>query len=153
MPAPFQFRLNVVLRLRKAEMEREQRAMAGCVNAVLEAQKLVELVAQRINENADLRRDMQIAEHPDVAGLRSEQVQLIWLRRMQEQSALELAKRHDGMEAQRMKLVAASRRVKVIEKLRDRQWKRYQEELRRHDRKAQDEFAMFLPTIKAETER
>jgi len=100
-----------------------------------------------------LRRDMQSAEHPDVAGLRSEQVQLLWLRRMQEQSALELAKRHEGMEAQRMKLVAASRRVKAIEKLHDRQWKRYQEELRRHDGKAQDEFAMFFPAAIAESKR
>lgn len=152
MSGPFQFRLDVVLRLRKVEMEREQRAMAGCVNTVIEAQKLVELVAQRIDENAELRRDLQRGEHPDVAGLRAEQVQLLWLRRMQEQVALELAKRHDSMEAQRMKLVAASRRVKVIEKLRDRQWKRYQEEQRRLDRKAQDEFAMFLPASLAQTE-
>lgn len=149
MPGPFHFRLEVVQRLRKADLEREQRAMAACVNAVLEAQKLADMVAQRIEENAADRRGLLAGEFLNVSGLRAEQLQKQWLRRMQELTAQELAKRHDSMEAQRQKLVAASRRVKVIEKLRDRQWKRYQDEQRRIDRRQQDELAMILPGLAA----
>lgn len=149
MPGPFHFRLEVVQRLRKADLEREQRAMAASVNAVLEAQKLADMVAQRIEENAADRRELLAGEFLNMTGLRAEQLQRQWLRRMQEQTAQELAKRHDSVEAQRQKLVAATRRVKVIEKLRDRQWKRHQDEQRRIDRRQEDEFAMILPGLAA----
>lgn len=147
MAGPFQFRLEVVQRLRRLELEREQRVMAGCVQAVLEARQLADLVAGRMDENAQQRRNMQQDSRPDVAGLRTEQLHLLWLRRMQDQTRQELARRQEIMEAQRQKLVAASRKVKVIEKLRDRQWKRYQDEERRAERKEHDELAMLLPAL------
>lgn len=144
MPGPFKFRLGVVQRLRKLELEREQRAMAGCVNAVLEARRLADLVAERLEENQRQKREIQRGAHPDVAALRAEQWHWLWLRRTQEQTQQELTKRQEIMDAQRQKLVAASRRVKVIEKLRDRQWKRHLDDQRRAERKEQDEFTLLM---------
>ena len=147
MTGPFHFRLDVVQRLRKLELEREQRAMAVCVNAVLEARQLAELVTERMEENQRDKRAAQRHHRPDVAALRAEQWHLLWLQRKQEETKQELARRQDLLDAQRQKLIAASRRVKVIEKLRDRQWKRYQDEQRRAERKEQDEFTLLRGSV------
>lgn len=147
MAGPFKFRLEVVERLRRLDMQREQRVMAGCVQAVLEARQLAELVAGRMEENARERRGIQQGSRLDVAGLRAEQRHMLWLQRMRDQTAQELSRRQELMEGQRQKLVAASRRVKVIEKLRERQWKRFQDGQRREERKVNDEWAMALPGL------
>jgi flagellar export protein FliJ len=145
----FQFRLDVVERLRRQELQREQRAMAASVRSLLEARRLEEVIDGRLAENQQRYRAMQTDAKLNVAEIRTEQVHLFWLRRVREQTRDEAARRVEHVDTQREKLVRASRRVKVLEKLRERQWHRYLEAQRRLERKQEDEFAALTSLMPA----
>lgn len=142
MAEEFRFRLEVVRRLRRRELEHAQRTMAGCVRAVLEARQLGELLDRRIDENTADQREMRDAKCLDLVALRTGQVHVLWLRRMREQTEAEAVRRREIMEVQRQKLVAASRQVKVLDKLRERQVRRHLESRRRLEQRELDEVAI-----------
>jgi flagellar export protein FliJ len=77
-----------------------------------------------------------------VTSLRGHQFYWGWLHRKILESTVELAARKTRLEVERGKLSEASKRLKVIENLRDRQLARYQAAVAREERAASDEAAM-----------
>ncbi len=63
---------------------------------------------------------------------------------MLEVTETELVDRNRELDEERSKLAEASKQLKVIEKLREKQWRRHQLEVKREEQSASDESALQM---------
>lgn len=141
MAAMFRFRLETVLKVRKQEQETHRRAVAEAVRAVGQAEERISRLSQELRSTFEQRREAQQAACIDVSSLRGHQIYQGWLQRRILESGVELGERERLLAEQRARLADASKRLKVIEKLRERQWTKHQVKLRREEQAGQDETA------------
>jgi len=141
MAAKFRFRLETVLKLRKQEQETHRRAVAEAIHAVGLAEERVSRLSQELRSTFEQRREAQQAACIDVSTLRGHQIYQGWLQRRILESGVEWDERQRMLAEQRSRLADASKRLKVIEKLRERQWTKHQAKQRREEQAGQDEIA------------
>lgn len=146
MARRFRFRLDTVERLRRQVRDVQQRVVVGAVQAVARVD------TRKTGWNNDLLgilesgREVRAPGTMDVNSLRLHQLYRGWLHKMLDVTETELMDRTRELEEERSKLGEASKQLKVIEKLREKQWRRHQLEVRREEQSASDESAlqMFL---------
>lgn len=139
--AKFKFRLATLLRLREATRDQRRTELA-------EAYRVDDVLQQRI-EHADqellaLRTQCRRAAAPgavDIDQLVAAQRYELVLRAQQKQLGSQREQVAAEIERRRQMLVEANRDVRVLEKLRDKQAKRYRREEERREIKRLDEVA------------
>ena len=141
MARRFRFRLETVRRLREQARDKEQRIVAGAVRAVKQIEERIVRLSGELQEVCGQSRDIRGGRFLDAVSLRGHQLYRIYLHRKIAESHEELAEKQAVLKRERAKLAEASTRLKVIENLRDRQWKRYLVDVAREEQAACDEAA------------
>lgn len=100
--------------------------------------------------NRELRNSMEDAlsdrsvTQIDMLALRENQLYRGWIHRKILEAEIDLTQRNQTVDQERKKLGESSKQLKVIEKLRDRQWQRYQLSLQRSEQLMYDESALQM---------
>ncbi len=142
MARRFRFRLETVRRLRQQALDQQRRVVADAVQAVGRIQERIGRFTWQLISTIDQTRGAKQAPRFDVVSVRIQQFHRGWLHRKLLEANEELAKRQTELDAQRAKLGEASKRLKVIEKLRERQWERHRKEVNREEQATYDETAL-----------
>ena len=137
----FRFRLETVRRLREQSRDAQRRVVAEAVRAVTRIEERITQLAGELQDACGRSRDVRGAGMLDTMSLKGHQVYRSWLHRKIAESHEELADKQALLERERAKLAEVSTRLKVIENLRDRQWKRHLVEVAREERAVGDEAA------------
>ena len=144
MAGRFRFRLGVVERLRRQARDSQRRVVADAVRGVRHVEQRIAGLTRQLAETVDGTRAAQEAERLDVVSLRGHQIYRGGLHRWILESDAELGERQRELDTERNRLVEASKRLKVIEKLRERHWGRYLTQLRREEQAITDETAVQI---------
>lgn len=144
MARRFRFRLDTVERLRRQVRDVQQRVVADAVQAVarvdIRKTRWINDLMGVLESGREVRRQGPM----DVGSLRRHQLYRVWLHRMLDVTATELLDRNRELDDERSKLAEASKQLKVIEKLREKRWHRYQVEVKREEQSASDEAAVQM---------
>ncbi len=139
MAKKFRFRLETVQRIRQRARDQQQRVLADAVRGVESVDERIARFTRQLESVIDLtRRDRQL-ERLNVAFIRSSQFYHGWLHQRMAQERTELARAQAQLDLERGKFGEATKRLKVIEKLRERQWLSHCTEVAREEQAALDE--------------
>ncbi len=141
MACRFRFRLETVRRLREQARDAQRRVVADAVRAVTRIEDRIARLARETQDACGRSRNARDFRFLDVVSLCGHQLYQNWLHRKTAESHQELAEKQAVLERERTKLAEASTRLKVIENLRERQWKRHLVEVAREEQAASDEAA------------
>lgn len=144
MARKFRFRLETVRRLRKQTMDAQRRVVADAVRAVTLVEERIAVLTRRRCGAVDQSRDAMGTHCLDLVSLRGQQVYRGWLDHEIAKSNESLAGKRVELDAERAKLAETSKELKVIEKLRERQWKRFRVKIAREEQAANDEAALQM---------
>lgn len=144
MARRFQFRLEVVRRLRESQRDGQRRLLADRAAAVRDAQSRITGLHGRVEEDVRASRAAQRTRRLDADTLRVRLLHRGWLHRKIDEAAAVLSDAQAALTDQRTRLVEADRRLKTLEKLRDRQLGRHRTQEARRERAASDETALLL---------
>ena len=142
MAKRFVFRLETVERLRRQARDEQRRAVSDAVRAVAGTQVRIDTLTEQLRQTVELTRGERQVEQLDVAALRGNQFYRNWLHRRILESNRDLAVRESQLDAERAKLGAASAKLKVLEKLHERRWQRYRQDVAREEQAFSDEIAL-----------
>ena len=142
MARRFRFRLETVRKVRERDQAAQQRVLARAVQSVTRVGERVTALTEQLEQTIDASRDVHEARRLDMRSLLGHQVHRGWLHRKILESGVELLERKAQCEAERARLAEASKRLKVIDNLRDRQWARYRREVARGEQAAADEIGI-----------
>ena len=141
MPGGFVFRLETVRQIRQRAVDEQRKVVAEAVRGVTAVdERIKDLTAEREEATSGMRT-AQGDRRISVPALCSFETQRVWLSGAIHRMHAERAKRQAILDKQRRKLGELSKRVKVIEKLRERQWNRYIARIRKAEQAASDEAA------------
>lgn len=142
MARKFHFRLDTVRRLRKQVVDRQRRVVADAQRVATAADEA----------NAGRTRDLDHELHGarselqtgtlDLTLLRSRQLFRAWLKRKVLETRADARAARAELDRERARLGEAAKRLKVIEKLRQRQWQRHRVAARRTEQAAYDDVAV-----------
>ena len=141
MAGKFRFRLETVEGLRRRARDTSRRLLAGAISKVQQVSDRIASLKGQLCDTVDRTRGARGRGRLDVAVLREQQLYRGELHRRISELTQELARAEADLEHKRHDLVEASKRLKVIEKLRERHWTRYVEERGREEQRAMDETA------------
>jgi flagellar export protein FliJ len=141
MAGPFRFRLETVLRVRTQQRDARRRALAEALRNLHTVQRRIDEADQAMRMEVDRTRETRGVARLDVAALRGQQLYMARLHRQIHEGRLALAEKRKIVEQERERLAEASKRLKAIEKLRERCWQRYQLQELRAERARVDEVA------------
>ncbi len=142
MARKFRFRLETVRRLREQARDARRRVVSENVRAVTGAeQHRAELVRARRDRMQEMRLVQQTGRL-DAVSIRRHFVHAGYLEHQLDVSETELTKRRGELRAEQDRLAEASKRLRVIEKLHERQWRRYLADVAREEQAALDEAAV-----------
>ena len=142
MAGRFRFRLDVVERLRRQARDGQRRVVAEAIRSVRRVEYRIGRLTGELTDTVGGLRDDRTEGRIDVVSLRRDQLYQGHLHRVIRGSQVELDERREELEVERQKLAEASKRLKVIEKLRERHWNRYVDRIRREEQAATDEVAL-----------
>ena len=142
MARVFRFRLAVVQQVREHARTRQRRRVAQALREVNLVKQRMATMANRLQETTRATRATGQTKIIDVHSLRTIQFHRGWLERRMEESATELEERARALEVERSELAEATKHLKVIEKLRERQWGRHKLEEQKEERADLDEAAV-----------
>jgi flagellar protein FliJ len=142
MARRFQFRLEVVERLRRQAVDQHRRVVAEKTRAVTSAESRLSDITAQLRETVSLSRKERLSASLDVNALRNHQVHSGWLQRKALDAQSELMLRRSELRDARARLAEASKQLKVIEKLRERQWARFNEKQQRREQNEADEVGL-----------
>ncbi len=149
MPRKFQFRLEVVRKLRERARDAQRLTVADAAHAVVHAEQRVHQLTEQLRQTVELNRGQRVAERVDVASLRVGEFYRNWLHHHIVEGGLHLAGEQARLSDERLKLGQASARLKAIEKLKQRRWSRYRKELLDEEQSAADEAALRAFTVRS----
>jgi flagellar export protein FliJ len=142
MAKRFQFRLEVVRKIREQARDVQRRVVADAVREVRGVEERMDQLTDQLRNTVELTRGEQQTQQLDVPSLRGHQFYRNWLHRRIWESDLELAEKRAKLDAERGKLGEASARLKAIEKLRDKRWVRHLTQVGREEQTSMDEVAV-----------
>ncbi len=142
MAGRFRFRLEVVRRVRQQARDAQRRVVAEAIRAVRAVEDTLRDSTQALHDTVERTRETQQARHLNLALVREEQFYRTRLHRRIIESRSTLAKKQAVLDREREKLANASKRLKVIEKLRDKRRERHLAQVRREEQVAFDETAL-----------
>ena len=142
MAKRFRFRLEVVRQLRQQAQDTQRRVVADAARAVTRVDERIARMTQELADTVDRSRDTQQTRHLDMTSLRGHQFYRGWLHQRIMESGEERENLDAKLDRERVKLAEVSKRLKVIERLREKQWMRHQAEFRREEQAGYDEAAL-----------
>jgi flagellar export protein FliJ len=128
--------------VRKQQRDAQRRVLAKALRNVRTVQRRIDEASQAMRLEVDRTRETRGVVRLDVAALRGQQLYMARLHRQIHEGRLALAERRQIAEQERKRLAEMSKRLKAIEKLRERYWRRYQLQERRTERAREDEIAV-----------
>lgn len=140
MAKRFEFNLEPVLSVRRIEQEGRKRAFAEATARVEEQSRTID----RIERDRNDARDAFAVSRAGSVGmlqLRLEEGYLLGLERRLRREGVELVKRLQVREARRVEYVEARRKVRLLEKLRQKRLEGWKGEVEREEQKLLDEVA------------
>ena len=144
MAKRFRFRLETVERIRRRELDARRRAVGDAVREAQAVQVGLDRSAHELNDTVEDCRALQADGVLDVTAIRRHVFFRGQVHRFIEAGSIKLARAQANCEEHRDKLAVASKRLKVIEKLRVRHWTRHMRGLQRMESMATDESALNL---------
>jgi flagellar FliJ protein len=142
MAKRFRFRLDVVERVRRQDYDRQRRTVAEAVRAVRQIDEHMARINEQIRRSvADAiagQRDGAL----DLAQVRSHEIHRGWLNRQLANAELARQDRERALKIERSELAEVTKRLRVIEKLREKQWRRHLQEVGREEQMMSDEMAL-----------
>ena len=153
MAKKFRFRLEAVRKVRAQERDVHRRAVADAVRAASRVEARLAQLSDELRATLNLQRGARRMVLADVVVLRGQQTYRNELHRRIGEALQELTQRRRDVDARRAELAEVSKRVKVIEKLRDKQWTRHRVEVQREAQMDSDETAVqrYLRACRAAT--
>ncbi len=142
MAGKFRFRLDTVERIRRRARDEQRRELARAVRDAQLVKERIAVLTDGLAATIHRKRDIQQAQRLDLHSLRSHQFYRGDLHRRILESGEELTQREVVVDQERAKLAAATKRLKVIEKLRQKQLERHITALRREEQAEMDEAAL-----------
>lgn len=144
MAKRFRFRLETLRRIRQQERDRQQRTLANAVRNVESAGRRLATIAQQVEDAAVLTRFDRQRERLDLASVRATHLYRGFLEQQLVQERIALGRTTADLDAHRAKLGEATKNLKVLENLRDRQWRRHRVEVARQEQAEYDEVGAQL---------
>ena len=146
MAKKYTFRLQTVLRLRKTAEDECRRRVAGRLREIARVESEVRHLHEQFAWEVDRSRDDQRNPAMNVMTIRRRRGYMGHLQRRKGECEAQVRVLREKLEEDQKALAHASKEVKVLEKLRDRQWDRHRELERRAERAEEDEIGqqMFL---------
>ena len=144
MPGRFRFRLEAVRKVRRQAQDAQQRVVAGVLREIRQTEAGVRQLTEELRAEVGATRAAQSIQRLDLPRIRGHQFRQTWLQGRVLDAQTELGRLQTRLEQERAKLAEAARRLKVIEKLRERQWERFCIEERRAEQRENDEVANQL---------
>ncbi len=141
MARRFRFRLEAVQRIRTDERDRRRRVVAEAVRAIQSVQQRIDDCNEQLRASVDRTSDLQRSQRIDMPSLRSQRYYAGYLHGQLLLAGEELATRQAELDARRGELTDATKRLRAVEKLRDRQWERHRQKLVREEQVDADEAA------------
>ena len=135
----FRFRLEALRNLRAQALLERRRATAEAVRAVQAIEEELGQLTTQLRETMTWTRDAQAAGPLDLTSLRGSQFYRGWLQRRILESGTERTEAQRLLDEERARLTDADTKLKVVEKLRERQWQRFQDDERRRAQLETDE--------------
>lgn len=139
MARRFRFRLETVRKIRERERDAQRRIVAEKVRAVEAIRDRIGTLTDGMDDNRNGARAARRAGWVSINLLRGHVLHQTWLARTIETKREELDERLGEFRAEQGKLAESSKRLKVIEKLRERKWEQHQVKLAREEIQAGDE--------------
>lgn len=144
MAKRFRFRLETVRKIRQRERDAQRLVVATKVVAAEAIRGQVGTLTKQMGDNEDGSRNARGAGPMTMNLLRRHVFHQAWLSRTIEAYGEQLDEKLEEVRVERDKLADASARLKVIEKLRQRQWESHKVELAREEIQAGDEAAQQI---------
>ena len=144
MAKRFQFRLEAVLKVRRQRRDHCRRLFAEQLRHVQQQERRLVDLHEQVRTESRARRSDALQAELDMSLLRSRQYYVGHLQRTIEGQEVELEGLQRELEERRETLVGASRELKVIEKLRERQWERHGKAASRRETIEADESSVDL---------
>jgi len=141
MARGFQFRLEVVRRVRKQAQDAQRRAVGDAVRAVRKVEGRIADLKSDLDRSVRRSRDARMERWVDVFSLRGHQMFQARVHRHLHEAAEALSQRQGELDAERAKLAEVTSRLKAIEKLRDKRWAEYVKGNEKREQAAYDEAA------------
>jgi flagellar export protein FliJ len=138
----FQFRLETVLRLRRRQFEERERVVAARLRLMEQERGRIAEAERAIAEAADQSRTLQAAGSLDVASIRQQRGHMLVQHGLIREATQRLADHEAHLARERAAMIEAHVALKAIEKLKERRYARYLEEVKRVETAEQNEAAI-----------
>lgn len=142
MAKRFRFRLEAVQRVREQTRDEARRVVAARLRRVTRITERMAVYQHNLADAMERTRRSQEEPRPDLAMIRYCRTFIGAMHRALEQAREQLRLENEVLRDERRRLTEADREVKVLEKLRDRQWQRHREAEQREERAESDETAL-----------
>jgi len=144
MAESFTFRLETIRRLRRQERNAQRRVVAKVIADAAKAQQHVQLLNDQLQRNVSQLRFVRDTGPIDVVALRASEFHQGWLHRCILETGQALSDRRREVDRERENLARANQRLRVLDKLRERQYARFQLEQNRQEQARHDESALGM---------
>lgn len=144
MARGFQFRLEVVRRVREQAQNTQRKVVADAIRALQKVEKRIEQLHQSLHRSICRSRDDRMNARVDVFSLRGHQMFQARIHRHLLDASRELMSRQAVLAAERVVLAEANKKLKAIEKLREKQWNRYKKDMQKKEQADYDEASVVL---------
>ena len=141
MAGGFKFSLEVLLRVRKQERDAQRRVVAEALRGIDTIERRIGEATEALRIEKDDTRDARGGARLDLSALRGHQFYVSRLHRWIGEGRMDLASQQTLLEKEREKLAEVSKRLKAIEKLREKHLQRHMLLERRRERATEDELA------------
>ena len=142
MAKAFKFRLEVVERVRQQAVDKQRRVIAEVLHAVASLEARVVGATEELRALTMMARDTKQSSVLDVASLRGQQFHRGWLADQAFKAQTDLNQKKGVLAVERARLANEMKRLRVIEKLRERQTKHYRWKQDRLEQADMDETAL-----------
>lgn len=144
MARRFQFRLAAVLKVRRHRLDEARRVVADRQRHIARIREQIHACQDGIVGALGQSREVQSASTPDIVTLRRCRSYVGAMEQAIAAAQVRMAREEEQLRQEQGRLAQANKEVKIIEKLRERQWSRHQEEHQREERIENDEISLQL---------
>jgi len=148
MGGRFKFRLEVVRRIRKEAQDAQRRVVGEAIRSLQDTQGRIARLGEQLEGATQDARDVQSGRFLNMAWLRSHHLHQGYMRRHVVSAQAELNGRRTRLDEERAKLAEVTKRLKAIEKLRERRKTQHDAGLRRREQADLDEAALQTHRIR-----
>ena len=144
MAKRFRFRLEAVRRTREQARDAQRRVVAVQVRAVAKVEGRIRELSDQSAVALEMLTRIQRTGVLDTLMIRQQHAHRDDLNRSMQQQRVELGRKRAELSDEQERLAEASKQLKAIEKLREKQFKQHQEQVAREEQAASDEASIQM---------